>query len=231
MTPYLLWIPLSTFTFCYIFSLTIIGFISYALIEIDTLKNNTIRNAFLTYGFNDMLMSDTEDEEYEEIDTVFQEQTQSIIQNVYSDVSIKPIINNEQREEMFKIYDIIKITFSNHCLDDETSKHHRVRRSISTYGYEEILPDENTEYVITNVEKYGEIPNVKDKSNIEKSDNNTDCYIYVFPLKLYDDDNYDIFWFINLTKMTICQFEDAYPIENLSCIFRVGSVPDKLKII
>ena len=57
-----------------------------------------------------------------------------------------------------------------------------------------------------------------------------DCYIYIFPLKFLDKNNYDIFWFINLTNMTICQFEDAYPIDKLSCIFKVRDAEDTLTI-
>ena len=54
---------------------------------------------------------------------------------------------------------------------------------------------------------------------------NTDSYIYVFPLDLHNSYNYEIFWFINVTQMTICQFEDAYPIDNLSSISVVGYLP------
>jgi hypothetical protein len=220
-----------SFVLYYVFSFVVIGYISYIWIDIETLKNNSFKSAFLTYGLNDILTSNIVDEEEEN----FKEQldnsetespsptfSPSLLRKLTSETYIKPVTNNKKDKQIFKIGDIIKISFSFLPLDDKDFLfRHRARRSISTYGFEEILPEENTEYIITNVEECGEIPNAKDRSNVEKSNNNMDCYIHVYPLKFLDKYDYDIFWFINLTNMTICQFEDAYPTDKLSCIFKV----------
>lgn len=130
------------------------------------------------------------------------------------------IPKSNNRINTYKTGDIIQIVFSN---DDTYSNYrHPGRRSISTYGFEEIEPEEFTDYIVTCVEEYGNIPNHKGAVNVNNSINNIDTFMYVYPKKEFEEMNglfehtKEIFWFINLNKMTICQFEDAYPIYNIS---------------
>lgn len=138
-----------------------------------------------------------------------------------------PIFNVKSKmpvSKNFKSGDIIQFIFLKNETQDRSFKYHPGRRSISTYGYEEIEPEENIDYIVTCVEDYGNIRNHKGKSNVDKSMNNVDTFMYVFPKKEYDEmdgmfeHTKEIFWFINLKEMTICQYEDAYPLHNIACI-------------
>jgi len=130
----------------------------------------------------------------------------------------------EPVSKKFKPGDIIQFIFSKNDTPDNCLNRHPARRSISTYGFEEVVPEENTDYIVTSVEDYGNIPNHKGESNVEKSMSNVDTFMYVFPKKEYDEmdgmfeHTTEIFWFININEMTICQFEDAYPIYNIASI-------------
>lgn len=124
--------------------------------------------------------------------------------------------------------DIIQFIFSKNDTPDNCLNRHPARRSISTYGFEEIEPEENTDYIITCLEHNASIPNHKGRYNFDKSVNNMDTFMYVFPKKEFEEMNgmfehtKEVFWFINLNKMTICQFEDAYPIYKISSIVKIN---------
>lgn len=96
--------------------------------------------------------------------------------------------------------DIIKFNIS-----DENNK---VNRTISTYHYKPIGCYSDTEYIVTH---FGDkIPQqkgiIKEKTN--------DQYIFVKPKNLLNDEK--IFWFINISKMKICQYEDGCEIYNIN---------------
>lgn len=119
----------------------------------------------------------------------------------------------------------------------------RVSRCISTYGMIPIDPIEvyydrkNNSY---NYQKYkvvsidNVIPNCKiDCININYNPaitNNTHIHVVPFDENIdnsqifKDDNNKEIFWYINYEDMTICQYEDGYPIESLENIFVIGKV-------
>jgi hypothetical protein len=133
----------------------------------------------------------------------------------------------------FDISDIIMLSFTHSNYDSDDSVFERPfpgRRSISTYGAEPLEPEENVEYIITNIVKQGHIPNHKGAPNLEKSFNNTDTFIYVYPKKQFDEMNggfthtHDIFWFINIDQMTVCQYEDAYTLQNILQITKTGTL-------
>lgn len=84
---------------------------------------------------------------------------------------------------------------------DYKSESDKVRRTISTYHFKPVSCDPDIEYVV--IGKGDKIPHRK---GIMK-ENNNDQYIFVEPKTL--SLNEKVFWFINITKMTICQYEDA----------------------
>tara|TARA_Y100000741_G_C18248117_1_gene556261 strand:- start:451 stop:951 length:501 start_codon:yes stop_codon:yes gene_type:complete len=133
-----------------------------------------------------------------------------------------------QKSNNFKPGDIIQLKFSINSKNDHLCNRHPARRSISTYGLKEIEPEEYTDYVVTCLDECGNIPNHKGRNNIDRSMNNIDTFMYVFPKKEYDEMNglfehtKEIFWFINLNKMTVCQFEDAYPLYSIASITVTG---------
>ena len=117
-------------------------------------------------------------------------------------------INDEFK---FQINDIISFQVKKKYSDNS-----RLIRAISNYGYEEIKPKSNVKYKITRIST--EIENVKSEFLIDKSKNNTDIFLYVLPVDFELKENDEIFWFININKHIICQFEDGesiYSIENL----------------
>jgi hypothetical protein len=144
---------------------------------------------------------------------------------------LEPVSNIKYKMPMskkFKPGDIIQFIFSKNDTPDKCLNRHPARRSISTYGFDEVVPEEKTDYIVTSVEDYGNIPNHKGAQNVEKSMSNVDTFMYVFPKKEYDEmdgmfeHTTEIFWFININEMTICQFEDAYPIYNIASIILNG---------
>ena len=143
------------------------------------------------------------------------------------------LIKNYKNNKTFNTGDIIKMSFTpTHYDSDDSVFEYRCpgRRSISTYGTEPLKPEEDVEYIITHIEKSGSIPNSKGASNLKKSFDNTDTFIYVYPKKQFDQmngyftDTHDIFWFINIDEMSVCQFEDAYQLENILQITKTGTL-------
>lgn len=134
-----------------------------------------------------------------------------------------PKISVAQKNNKYKIGDIIQLKFQ---VNEKLSYRHPARRSISTYGFEEIEPTENTDYIVTCLENYANIPNHKNDVNFNKSMNNFDTFMYVYPKKEFEEMNgmfehtKEVFWFINIDRMTICQFEDAYPIFKINNIIK-----------
>lgn len=100
--------------------------------------------------------------------------------------------------------DIIKIDI------DEKNESNIVRRTISTYHFKPVNCNPNIEYIV--IGKGDKIPHRK---GIIK-ENNNDQYIFVEPKKLLSDEK--VFWFINISKMKICQYEDAGEIYNIKSI-------------
>lgn len=112
----------------------------------------------------------------------------------------------------------------------------RPARSISTYGFIPIKPvdeyfdnESNTltpkKYIINYIDSV--IPNFKSGNTISGRDaQTTNVFLHVLPIWSNESedesdslDNSDIcqriFWYINLSDMTICQYEDGYPIGEL----------------
>ena len=181
---------------------------------------------------NDITKSDSEDENDAMGDNDYKQ--------LMSD-SPEPSVQ-KQKQNLIKIYknnktfstgDIIKMSFTpTHYDSDDYVFEHRCpgMRSISTYGTEPLDAEEDVEYIITHIEMCGNIPNNKGASNLKKSFDNTDTFIYVYPKKQYDEmdgdftNTHDIFWFINIDEMTVCQFEDAYPLQNILQITKTGTL-------
>jgi hypothetical protein len=101
---------------------------------------------------------------------------------------------------------------------------HRVGRAISTHGTIPVEPKENEPYIVSDVNYNGVIPN--QKYRVTKTNK---TFIYVFPKRVidkYDRDCFSmeegVFWYINYDDMTICQFEDGYPLFNIDRIIKIG---------
>ena len=108
-----------SFVLYYIFSFIVIGYVSYLWIDLETLKNNSFKSAFLTYGFNDILTSnivdEDEDEDEDEDDEDFKEQldnseteshsptfSPSLLRKLTSETYIKPVTNNKKDKQILK---------------------------------------------------------------------------------------------------------------------------------
>lgn len=125
--------------------------------------------------------------------------------------------------------------------------HRRPSRSISTYGMTPISPTavrlnrrkcalEPQKYVVSHIDSI--IPNFKPGSTINlnsKFGKTKDIHLHLCPM-IYNEMNDDedtiltdmdrIFWYINLSKMTVCQYEDGYPIGDLDNIKIVKTSTD-----
>lgn len=95
-------------------------------------------------------------------------------------------------------------------LGDEPEDDDEVRRTISTYGCRPVGCYSDTVYIVTGTGV--SIPHRKGAIQ----ENNNDQYIFVEPEILSEDEK--VFWFINISKMTICQYEDAGTIRNIKNI-------------
>ena len=124
------------FTFSFIISLFITNYITYVWLKKDLFEDNKNKNTFLTYGLSDVFVL-TSGEKNKESDKKENKENKEVL-----------------KKQNFKIGNIIKLKFSKEKESVETIQKHRARRSISTYGFEEILPKEDTEYIITNIEEH-----------------------------------------------------------------------------
>ena len=101
-------------------------------------------------------------------------------------------------------------------------EHMRVKRSISTYGKIEHIPQvsrfdfytkkfsTSTQYIVVDISHI--IPNEKPYRGTVNN-----VHLHVEPINGLDDDE-EIFWFVDYTNKTICQFEDGANIIDLESI-------------
>ena len=112
------------------------------------------------------------------------------------------------------------ITFT--MIDNDIRPPRAVKRAISTYGYNPVDPEEGVTYIVVNIIKGGYIPNGKGAT----AKTCVDTAIYVYPLEYFDDSNTEVFWYINYDDKTICQYEDGFPLFNLTSMSNIGHKTD-----
>lgn len=116
--------------------------------------------------------------------------------------------------------DIISMTFRSMRFKDFKNKNmRRIGRAISNYGCFMITPEENKKYKVMSVVSNSYIPNGKGDSVKERIPK----LIHLYPLEVnldneFDNDSAEVFWYINLSDNTICQYEDGFPLYMLTSL-------------
>ena len=135
----------------------------------------------------------------------------SVFYDEYDTSLCRDSLNN-----IIKINDII--SFKEEDIDFEID-HSRPRRAISTYHEISVSPSEFEYWIVYDI--VTSIPNVKGYSNLEKSEENTNPYLLLYPIGKsrngLDSEINDLetFWFIDIKYKTIKQYEDGAIISNI----------------